>query len=197
MIMKNCLVLFFLVFVLSSPLLSRGQVIDTDAAKAVAEFHGVLLEVMKADSSLVKEQLLEPRVKYFFDVATIARISLGRSWKKLGVEQQQQFVETLSELIVATYVDRFDRYDNQRFTIDDSETLKKGMIIKTTIHRGDKELAKLNYYFRDGRVFNVVANGISDLSLRRAEYRSVIKEQGFEVLLQQINNKIQESRASD
>ena len=56
MIMKNCLVLFFLVFVLSSPLLSRGQVIDTDAAKAVAEFHGVLLEVMKADSSLVKEQ---------------------------------------------------------------------------------------------------------------------------------------------
>ncbi len=197
MIVKNCLVLFFLVFVLSSPLLSRGQVIDTDAAKAVAEFHGVLLEVMKADSSLVKEQLLEPRVKYFFDVATIARISLGRSWKKLGVEQQQQFVETLSELIVATYVDRFDRYDNQRFTIDDSETLKKGMIIKTTIHRGDKELAKLNYYFRDGRVFNVVANGISDLSLRRAEYGSVIKEQGFEVLLQQINNKIQESRASD
>ena len=197
MIMKNCLVLFFLVFVLSSPLLSRGQVIDTDAAKAVAEFHGVLLEVMKVDSNLVKEQLLEPRVKYFFDVATIARISLGRSWKKLGVEQQQQFVETLSELIVATYVDRFDRYDNQRFTIDDSETLKKGMIIKTTIHRGDKELAKLNYYFRDGRVFNVVANGISDLSLRRAEYGSVIKEQGFEVLLQQINNKIQESRASD
>ena len=197
MIMKNCLVLFFLVFVLSSPLLSRGQVIDTDAAKAVAEFHGVLLEVMKVDSNLVKEQLLEPRVKYFFDVATIARISLGRSWKKLGVEQQQQFVETLSELIVATYVDRFDRYDNQRFTIDDSETLKKGMIIKTTIHRGDKELAKLNYYFRDGRVFNVVANGISDLSLRRAEYGSVIKEEGFEVLLQQINNKIQESRASD
>jgi ABC-type transporter MlaC component len=57
-------------------------------------------------------------------------------------------------------------------------------------------LAKLNYYFRDSRVFNVVANGISDLSLRRAEYGSIIKEEGYDVLLEQIQNKILKTRAS-
>ena len=151
---------------------------------------------MKSVNGSEKEQLLRPRVVDFFDVATIYRISLGRTWKKLTIEQQLLFVEVLSELIAVTYADRFRSYDGQRFSIDESEIVKKGVIIKTTIFKGDTELAKLNYYFRNGQVFNVVANGISDLSLRRAEYGSIIKEEGYDVLLEQIQNKILKTRAS-
>ena len=198
--MLKKIILFFsllsLLSLLSSPLQAKDQVAGVEAARSLDDFHELLLDVMKSANGSEKEQLLRPRVVDIFDVSTISRISLGRTWKKLTIEQQLLFVEVLSELITVTYADRFRSYDGQRFSIDESEILKKGVIIKTTIFKGDTELAKLNYYFRDGRVFNVVANGISDLSLRRAEYGSIIKEEGYDVLLEQIQNKILKTRAS-
>ena len=194
--LKKLTLFFSFLFLFSSPIQAKDQVAGVEAARSLDDFHQLLLDVMKSVNGSEKEQLLRPRVVDFFDVATISRISLGRTWKKLTIEQQLLFVEVLSELIAVTYADRFRSYDGQRFSIDESEIVKKGVIIKTTIFKGDTELAKLNYYFRDGRVFNVVANGISDLSLRRAEYGSIIKEEGYDVLLEQIQNKILKTRAS-
>jgi len=194
--LKKLTLFFSFLFLFSSPIQAKDQVAGVEAARSLDDFHQLLLDVMKSVNGSEKEQLLRPRVVDFFDVATISRISLGRTWKKLTIEQQLLFVEVLSELIAVTYADRFRSYDGQRFSIDESEIVKKGVIIKTTIFKGDTELAKLNYYFRNGQVFNVVANGISDLSLRRAEYGSIIKEEGYDVLLEQIQNKILKTRAS-
>jgi len=194
--LKNLILLCTLIFSLSLQIHAKDQVQGVQAARSLDDFHQLLVEVMKAANGSEREQLLRPKVVDFFDVPRISRISLGRTWKKLTIEQQLSFVEGLSELIAVTYADRFRSYDGQRFSIDESEIVKKGVIIKTTIFKGDSELAKLHYYFRDGRVFNVVANGISDLSLRRAEYGSVIKEQGFDALLEQLRIKISETRAS-
>ncbi len=194
--LKHLIIFFSFLFLLLSQVLSKDQVEGVQAARSLDNFHQLLLDVMKAANGSEKEQLLRPHVADFFDVPRISRISLGRTWKKLTIEQQLLFVEVLSELITVTYADRFRSYNGQRFSLDESQIVKKGVIIKTTIFKGDSELAKLNYYFRDGRVFNVVANGISDLSLRRAEYGSVIKEEGYAVLLEQIQNKILETRAS-
>ena len=43
-----------------------------------------------------------------------------------------------------------------------------------------------------GRVFNVVADGVSDLSLRRADYNSIIKREGYDALIQQVEANIVE-----
>ena len=77
-----------------------------------------------------------------------------------------------------------------------TEPINKGVIIKTSINKRNDQLATLNYYFRGDQVFNVVANGISDLSLRRAEYGSIIKERGYDQLVKEIKNKTNEIRAS-
>ena len=103
----------------------------------------------------------------------------------------------ITELIVANYSDRFRDFDEQYFELLGTEPINKGVIIKTAINKGNEQLATLNYYFRGDQVFNVVANGISDLSLRRAEYGSIIKEQGYDQLVNQIKNKTSEIKASD
>ena len=102
----------------------------------------------------------------------------------------------LTELIVATYSDRFREYDAQYFELLGTEQINKGVIIKTSINKRNDQLATLNYYFRGDQVFNVVANGISDLSLRRSEYGSIIKEQGYDQLVKEIKNKTNEIKAS-
>ena len=62
--------------------------------------------------------------------------------------------------------------------------------MKTEMVRANKEIVRLDYYFLNGGVFNVVADGVSDLSLRRADYNSIIKSEGFLALLSHLRQKI-------
>ncbi|MCZ6893424.1 MAG: ABC transporter substrate-binding protein, partial [Gammaproteobacteria bacterium] len=39
-------------------------------------------------------------------------------------------------------------------------------------------------------IVNVIAQGISDLSLKRADYTAVIKKEGFDSLVNRLNDKI-------
>jgi ABC-type transporter MlaC component len=48
----------------------------------------------------------------------------------------------------------------------------------------------LDYYIKDGRIFNVIVIGVSDLSLRRADYVAVIKHQGYLFLLASLKAKL-------
>ena len=40
------------------------------------------------------------------------------------------------------------------------------------------------------RIINVIANGVSDLALKRADYTSYLKGKGFDALLAKLNEKI-------
>jgi phospholipid transport system substrate-binding protein len=40
------------------------------------------------------------------------------------------------------------------------------------------------------RIINVIAEGVSDLALKRAEYAAFLKVKGFDALLMKLNEKI-------
>jgi len=46
----------------------------------------------------------------------------------------------------------------------------------------------------DGRIFNVIADGVSDLSLRRADYNSIIKNEGYVQLTVYVRAKLTQAR---
>lgn len=194
--MLKYLFLSVLPIFLSTAANASGDEAEQIATDLVEGFHETLQIVMKESDGQGREKLLAPAVGLFFDVERISRISLGRVWRRLDDGKQSSFRESLTELITVTYADRFGAFNGQAFRLDKAEIIKKGVVVKTTILKNGVELARLNYYFREDKVFNVVANGISDLSLRRAEYGSVIKEKGFDVLLAQIRQKIKETRDS-
>jgi len=41
------------------------------------------------------------------------------------------------------------------------------------------------------RIINIIANGVSDLALKRSEYTSILKKDGFDALIIKINEKIE------
>ena len=63
-------------------------------------------------------------------------------------------------------------------------------MVKTELVRSSGDKVTLDYYFRDAGVFNVVADGVSDLSLRRADYNSIVKSDGYAALLEHLRSKI-------
>ena len=190
---KYCFVISLIFFMPVSAFADNNESISLP----VNELHNTLLEVMKLDG---KEQfesrvkLLEPVVSNSFDFTYIARIVTGREWKKLEEADQQRFISLFHTLTVATYAKRFDAYNNETFITSSVEPLKNNRhLVRTTLNTTD-ETVSLDYIVQEDdsnwKIINVVANGVSDLSLKRTEYRKLIKESGFEYLLEEIQAQI-------
>ena len=155
-------------------------------------FHALLLEVMQTARYVDRVSALEPVVTGLFDIDTVSRITLGRTWRELDDTRKCEFREMLMALIVATYADRFDSFSGQRFERLESLPGRRGWVIKTQLVKANGERVNLDYYFNAGAVFNVVADGVSDLSLRRADYNSIIKQEGYDALIRNIQDNVAE-----
>jgi phospholipid transport system substrate-binding protein len=173
---------------------------DTDSAVRVVEkLHAALLDVMKQAKTLGyrgRYQRLAPVVTASYDLPFISKVVVGRYWSTLSQEQQKQFVNTFTKLSIATYANQFAGYSGERFkTISAEESPRGRLIIKTTLIKANGEEVELDYMLhqkkRQWQIINVIAQGVSDLSLKRAQYTSYLKENGFDGLLQKINEKIQ------
>jgi phospholipid transport system substrate-binding protein len=164
------------------------------AAMRIDAFHERLIDVMQMPDFQARRGELAVVVPQVFDVATIARITLGTTWRTLDATQRDEFQRLLTDLIVATYADRFDRYDDQRFECDDGAPAGDGWVVQCRLLRKSGEPVNLDYYLRDAGVFDVVAGGVSDLSLRRAEYGSIVRDDGYEALLRAIRAAIETHR---
>ena len=175
--------------------LERLQAAPAAPAAKVDAFHALLLEAAQTEGFAAREGKLKPAVPDFFALRSIARISLGGSWRTLGASQRTAFIALLERLIAATYAGRFNSYSGQHFERVEEVQAGTGPVIKTRLVRSNGERVNLDYYFRGDKVFNVVADGVSDLSLRRADYASVIRKQGYDALLEHIEDSIAEVTA--
>lgn len=188
---------YFFIVILS--ILCSTVAVAAQPQETVEQFHESLLAVMRAEVGFdERSQRLHPLVEQNFDLQTIARISLGASWRKLDEKQRRQFIDELHGLITATYADRFKRFNKHRFVTRDVSDAGPGRsLVKTELHRVDGDTVRLDYYLVDGRMFNVVADGVSDLSVRRSEYTAILRRDGFDGLLQDIRQKIAEYQGAD
>jgi len=164
-----------------------------DPEDRIDVLHDTLLEAMRHGGTHAERvAIVEPVVVALYDFETIARVSVGREWSKIGADGQQRLVDLLRRLSLATYADRFDSFAGQRFEREGVVTGKSGTVVKAVIVRSNGERVALHYYFRNDRIFNVVADGVSDLALRRADYGSILRREGFAALLGHIERNIAE-----
>ncbi len=170
-----------------------------DPAAPVAKLHGALLDIMKRADELGyrgRFAAIEPVVRETFDFPAIGRIAMGKYWAGLAEQEQKEFLETFARLSVATYASRFDGYDGESFrTIGNKKQNENNALANTELVKSNGETVSLNYQLRtdaDGkwRILNVVADGISDLSLKRAEYTSIMSSDGYPALMAKLNAKI-------
>ena len=59
---------------------------------------------------------LDPVIRRSFDIASMARLSIGSSWAGLSDSQRQQITESFGRYISAIYADRFDSYAGQKLS---------------------------------------------------------------------------------
>jgi phospholipid transport system substrate-binding protein len=171
---------------------------SSQPSQVVERLHISLLSVMKQGNQLDykhRYQLLEPIVTKSHDLPFLAKLTVGKYWKTFDDEQQTLFVDTFSRLSIATYTDRFDGYGGERFSFVAQRELPRGkMLVETILTKSNGEKVQFNYLLRqdknDWRIINIIVDGISDLAIRRAEYTSIFKSDGFFPLIAKMEDQI-------
>lgn len=192
---KGLLTLLILGLHIAIPYASAG---NQGATGIVERFHSTLLAVMK-DGEKIGYQgrygRLEPVIKSSFDMPFISRTVLGKYWESLNNEQRSRFVEAFTRLSTATYAANFDSYSGEHFKmIPEKETDGGRILVQSTLIKSDGGQVQLDYLLhRTGnqwRIVNIIAEGVSDLALKRADYSAFMKSKGFEALLKKLSEKV-------
>jgi len=169
-----------------------------DAARVVIDsLHNQLFAVAK-ESALNFDQRsdkLAPVVGASYDFAYIGRFILRRSWRGLEPAQQEEFVSAFQRLSVASYASRFAEIEEQALVITDVRPSSgERMQVEARLKTEKLDLALAYTLKSDAEknwtIINVVADGVSDLALRRAEYSRVLKDKGFDGLITHIDDQI-------
>ncbi len=172
---------------------------EQSARQVVESFQANLLAVMKQGKELGYqgryEKLYNPIVDSH-DLTKITRIVVGREWQKLNNEQRLKLVDVFSRFSVASYAYNFKDFSGESFRYDSEETTKRGgIVVHTFLVIPDDKDVKFDYMLKKSgdkwRIINVIAKGVSDLALRRSEYTSILKRDGFDALIVKISEKIE------
>ncbi len=187
------------------PLLTAMVVIAPSAGWAqsspsdiVTAFHESLLGVMKEAKALgVKgrfEKLASP-LKQNFHFRLMTQVAAGSYWRKSGPAQIDRLVDAFTRLSISTYASRFDGYSGQSFeTEGEKPGPQKTILVKTRIIDPGSDPVDLTYVTRkikgEWRIIDVLLDtGISELAVRRSEYRRVLKTGGIDGLIDTLNRK--------
>ena len=193
---------FISAFLLLGSFVTQAEDLEQElsAREVVANFQAQLLDTMKNGKKLGFDgrykELTEPVVKSH-DLTKIARIVVGREWKKLTDEQKQQLVDVFSRLSIASYAHNFKDFSGEQFeVVSEEQTPRGGVIVHTLLKIPGEKDVKLDYQMKkkgnEWRIINIIANGVSDLALKRSEYTSILKREGFDALLEKISGKIEQ-----
>jgi len=190
---------FFLCTISAAPLLGGAiSPAEEGAAKVISALNRTLLECMKRGDELGysgRYALLEPVMKQTFFFAYMVRKSTGSYWKQLDSDQKKKLVATYITWSVGRYAERFKEYKGQQFVIVSSEPfLKKYRKVVVHIIKQDGKKRKLNYLLAEHKgawvIVDIQVKGVSQLSLTRAQFKSVLKDQGYDGLSKLLNDKI-------
>lgn len=180
-------------------LISSAAFAEESARQVVEEFQNQLIDVMKQGKTLGfqgRYDKLDVAVKKTHDLPKIARIVVGKQWEELTPDQQTKLEEVFSKLSVSAYAHNFKDYSGESFSfISEEETGRGGVVIHTNLTiPGDKDV-KFDYMMKkkddSWQIINIIADGVSDLALKRSDYTSVLSREGFDALIAKINEKIE------
>ena len=167
---------------------------DAGPVATIESLHSALLTIARLDGENnfeKKYSLLEPTISKCFDFRKIAKLVTGRYWENGLKSEQEDFEQSLLSTAVHNYVLNFDRNSGLQFELVEKKIRKNKAVIETSLISSGESITKLKYvlYKREERWFivNVVARGVSDLSLKRADYMRFLESNSLGNLAKKLN----------
>jgi phospholipid transport system substrate-binding protein len=166
-------------------------------SETVQGLYDTLLSTMKNGRTLGQSGRfvqLEPVVRRTFDIASMARLSVGSAWPGLTEAQRQQVIESYGRYISAIYAERFDSYAGEKLQVTDEQPAAAGVMVRSQIVKANGEPVKVNYLMRKNGdlwlIFDIYLDGaISEVATRRSEFAAILRNEGIDGLIAALNRK--------
>lgn len=185
--LKNLMVVFFSVLCLSSSLFAVSQ----DKIVSVMENKIETILYILQDKNIKKEVKAEKIFTIMdevFDYKLMSRISLGKAWKTISLEQQNQFSKLFEQRLKQSYIDKLDLYTDEKIKIVEAQHVKKNRIELLTNLIGKDAVYKINYKFYKAKsgewfIYDVDIIGVSIIQTYRQQFSGFLKDKSFDELL--------------
>jgi phospholipid transport system substrate-binding protein len=169
----------------------------TSGGDTVQGLYDALLATMKNGRTLGQSgrfTQLEPVIRRSFDIASMARLSVGPSWASMTDGQHQQVTESFARYISAIYADRFDSYAGQKLQVTGEQPAAAGVMVKSQIIKANGEPVNIDYMMRrNGEgwlISDIYLDGaISEVATRRSEFAAILRNEGIDGLIAALNRK--------
>lgn len=140
-----------------------------------------------------QKQRVTGAAEKFIDKRRFAQITLGRDWRRLNPEQQEEFTELYSNLVENTYIDRIREYSDEKviFTGESSTGENKAEVNTMVVSQG-KEIPVVYRLYNNGgkwRAYDVLVEGVSLVMNYRSQFNQIMASGGPDRLLEQLRQK--------
>jgi phospholipid transport system substrate-binding protein len=171
----------------------------------VAGLENLLIEHMKAGEEMTFEQRFErlrPRLADILALDRMGRYIFGRDWQTFNEAQRERFTEAFGDLSAATYAAQFADHNGERF--ESLEVDRQGedrTVVRRKLITGSGKEVAFDYLMtaEDGqwRIVTIITDGVSDLAIKRSQYRRILEEADFDAVIERIRTAIDAQRDVD
>ena len=201
MIMRRHFVAFVASFALFASLPSAQAASNGTSARSFIEaLAGDAVKSLTVEGVERSERIVRFRVllKENFNVELIGRWVLGRHWRKATDAERAEYMGLFEDLIVVTYVDRFDQYAGEELNVVNAieEPDKDAVVTSEIIRPTGGDAVKVDWRVRlendTYRIIDVMVEGVSMSQTQRSEFASVIRSKGGAVngLIEVLRDKV-------
>jgi len=184
-------------------LISSAARAEQAAVEVVRQYQSALIATMQQGGGYEgRYRSLQAPVVKAFDLGFIAQRAAGPSWATFTEPQKKRYVEAFTRYSVSQHASRFKKFAGERFEMLGSDDVGRGYVrVRTQIVTGGGEKIALDYLLspRAGgwRIVDVFAKGtISEVAMRRADFAQVLKNQGADGLIRELDAKVAQASSS-
>lgn len=169
------------------------------AKEVVQTLCGRLLLVMKQSAQLGFQGRVDKLSKVVvdsYDMPAATRATLGIAYAKLSSEEAAELTEAFSQYSVFSYADQFDDWNGEIFEVGDPRPSTEGsVIVPSRIVSKNGAMTEIDYLMhQDGdswKIVDVLLDGtISQTAVRRSEFTTIFRRDGFPGLIAMLSQKM-------
>ena len=157
--------------------------------------------VLKSDPAILGnaaklKELIESKLLPNFNFQRMTQLAMGRNWAKASPEQQTALTKEFQTLLVRTYSGALANFKNN--TIDYKPLrMAAGEVdvtVKTVVNQANGQGIPIDYSLEKGadgnwKAYDIIVAGVSLVTNYRDEFNTVIRDQGVDALVKQLQAK--------
>jgi len=170
----------------AAPAAATDQTDNTPQAKFIQSLGDKAVAILANKKISVQERNKQFRAMLSdsFDLNTIARFVIGRTWLSATQAQKDEYMDLFESLVVKTYSDRFALYTGEGFKVRNTikESDRDSIVNSDITHPDGSPATTVVWRVREKNgkfgIIDVVVEGVSMSVTQRQEYSSVIQRNG-------------------